>query len=170
MAVYTIVLFEQSPDIFHDFPTDYLHYIEAKSDTGIKVELLQKYLFIPLDIFKKNVHNKTSIDNKTEAWLRFFSMDEPEEILRLIAIYPEYKKMYEEVYQLCLNTEKVVNMFSEELRILDHATAEYMVDEMQDRINAQREEIDNLQSQNNNLQSQNDSLRQEIERLKAMIS
>ena len=74
MPVYTIVLFEHSPQLFHEFPDDYLHYIEAKSDTGIKVPLLQRYLFIPLDIFKKNVQNKINIDNKVEAWLRFFSV------------------------------------------------------------------------------------------------
>ena len=93
MPVYTIVLFEHSPQIFHDYPDDYLHYIEAKSDTGIEVPLLQKYLFIPLDIFKKNVQNKINIDNKVEAWLRFFSTDVPEDILLLIEAYPEYKKI-----------------------------------------------------------------------------
>ncbi len=162
MPVYTIVLFERSPQIFHEFPDKYLHYIEAKSDTGIEVPLLQKYLFIPLDIFKKNVQNKINIDNKVEAWLRFFSTDVPEDILLLIETYPEYKKMYEEVYQLCLNTEKVMGMFSEELRILDHNTAEYMVDVMQDTIDSQQDEIDALKLQN-------DSQQEEIAYLKAQL-
>ena len=169
MPVYTIVLFERSPQIFHEFPDKYLHYIEAKSDTGIEVPLLQKYLFIPLDIFKKNVQNKINIDNKVEAWLRFFSTDVPEDILLLIEAYPEYKKMYEEVYQLCLNTEKVMGMFSEELRILDHNTAEYMVDVMQDTIDSQQETIDCQQDEIDALKLQNDSQQEEIAYLKAQL-
>mgnify|MGYP000325126922 CR=1 FL=1 len=42
-----------------------------------------------------------------------------------------FKEMYEDIFQLCQNTEKVMNMYSKELAQLDHNTAEYMVDEMQ---------------------------------------
>ena len=52
-TVYTIVFFEKSPKAFHNFPQNYLHFFEQKSDTGLQMELLQKYIFIPLDIFKK---------------------------------------------------------------------------------------------------------------------
>ncbi|MCM1234545.1 MAG: hypothetical protein NC489_30965 [Ruminococcus flavefaciens] len=55
--VYTIVLFEKSPQEFQEYPEKYYHYFEHQSDTGLKMELLQKYLFIPLDIFQKNAHN-----------------------------------------------------------------------------------------------------------------
>ena len=44
--VYTIVLYEKSPSEFHAFPNDYVHYLEAVSDTGIKIDLLQKYIFV----------------------------------------------------------------------------------------------------------------------------
>ena len=40
-----------------EFPENYLHYFEQRSDTGLKLDLLQKYLFIPLDIFGQNIHN-----------------------------------------------------------------------------------------------------------------
>ena len=50
-TVYTVVLFEKSPKEFHAYKHEYLHYIEAKSNTGIELNLLQKYCFIPLDIF-----------------------------------------------------------------------------------------------------------------------
>lgn len=56
--VYTIVLFEQSTGDFHAFPNTYLHYFQHRSDTGLELELLQKFLFIPLDIFRENQHNK----------------------------------------------------------------------------------------------------------------
>ena len=50
--VYTIVLFENSPKVFQQFPQKYFHMFEQKSDTGLELNLLQKYIFIPLDIFK----------------------------------------------------------------------------------------------------------------------
>ena len=42
-----------------------------------------------------------------------------------------FKEMYEDIFHLCQNTERVMNMYSKELAQLDHNTAEYMVDEMQ---------------------------------------
>lgn len=51
--VYTIVLFENSPGRFHNYPHTCIHRFEQQSDTGIKMELLQKYIFIALDIFQK---------------------------------------------------------------------------------------------------------------------
>ena len=56
--VYTIVLFEHSPSAFRQFPDTYLHYFEQQSNTGLKMDLLQKYLFVPLDIFREIQHNK----------------------------------------------------------------------------------------------------------------
>ncbi len=48
-TVYTIVLFESSPAAFSDFPDTYIHNFKQKSDTGIEIDLLQRYIFIPLD-------------------------------------------------------------------------------------------------------------------------
>ena len=47
-GVYTIVFYENSPSAFRAFPADYLHYFEQQSDTGLKMDLLLKYIFIPL--------------------------------------------------------------------------------------------------------------------------
>lgn len=138
--VYTIILFENSPKEFKKFPETYLHYIEAKSDTGIDINLLQKYVFIPLDIYKETRHNK-NISNKVDAWLTFLCTDEPEEIIKLITAYPEFKPMYDNIYELCRNVERVMNMFSKELQILDENTVQYMMDEMQDEINELQGEL-----------------------------
>ena len=139
-SVYTIILFEKSAREFHAFPKDYIHRFHQVSDTGLKLELLQKYLFIPLDIYRENQHNK-DIKDKLDGWLRLFAMDEPEEIIRLIEAWPEFKKIYEEAYTICQNVEEVMRMFSEELRILDRNTVQYMVDEMQETIDAQKEQL-----------------------------
>ena len=135
-TVYTIVFYEKSPEEFHSFQEDYIHYFQQKSDTGLELDLLQKYVMIPLDIFKITHQNKP-IENKLQAWLRFLSTDVPEEVLALIRLYPEFKVLYEEIYTLCQNTEKVMEMFSKELLKLDRNTVQYMIDDMQDTIDAQ---------------------------------
>ena len=51
--VYTIVFFEKSPKTFHKFPQNYLHFFEQKSNTGLQMELLQKYILFLLTSLKK---------------------------------------------------------------------------------------------------------------------
>lgn len=159
--VYTIILFEESTGDFHDFPNTYLHYFEQKSNTGLQLELLQKFLLIPLDIFRENQQNKI-ITNKLDAWLLFFSSDNPNDIIRLISEYPEFQAMYEQAYQICRNVGKIMGIFSEELRILDRNTVQLMIDEMQDTINSQKNTID---SQKDTI----DSLRTELLELKQLV-
>ena len=104
------------------------------------MNLLQKYAFIPLDLFRSNVQNK-DIRNKMDAWLAFLSMDDPDMIIRLSTEYPEFKAMYQQVYEICRNVEALMGIFSEELRIMDRNTVKYMVDQMQEEIDSQRQEI-----------------------------
>ena len=138
---YTIVLFEKSPREFQDYPEKFYHFFEQKSDTGLQMEFLQKYLFIPLDIFQKSQQNR-NIRKKRDAWLTLFSSDDPETIIRLIERYPEFYKIYEEGYEICRNVERVMEMFSKELYELDRNTVQYMIDEMQDTIDAQQKKLD----------------------------
>ena len=144
-SVYTIVFFETSTKEFHQFPQNYIHKFRQMSDSGLNLELLQKYVFIPLDIFRERHHNN-KIQNKTEAWLTFFSADEPDVIIQLITAYPEFKKMYEEIYVMCRNVEKVMEMFSKELLELDKNTVQYMIDEMQETIDSQQNQLIEKQS------------------------
>ena len=138
--VYTVVLFEKSPKEFHKYPEKYCHFFEQMSDTGLKLELLQNYVLIPLDIFVKYQHNRNVIERQ-DAWLTLLVCDEPEKIIALIEKYPEFRQIYEEGYEICRNTERVMEMFSKELYELDRNTVQYMMDEQQERIDAQREEI-----------------------------
>lgn len=92
------------------------------------MELLQKYVFIPLDIFRR-VHQYKPIETEIEAWLTFLSSDAVEDIIELIEIYPEFRPLYETLYSMCENIEGVMSMFSEELYQLDKNTVEFMVDE-----------------------------------------
>lgn len=139
--VYTIVLYEKSTPEFLQFPEVYLHNSQQRTDTGLKLNLLQKYTFIPLDIFHTVLHNK-GIRNKLEAWLAFLSTDEPAVIAELIGTYPQFKKYYEEIYEQCRNIGEVMRMFSKELQELDRNTVQYMMDEMQETIDQQRNRLD----------------------------
>ena len=42
---------------------------------------------------------------------------------------------------MCLNTERMINMFSKELQILDRNTVKYMIDELQDELNEAKDTI-----------------------------
>ena len=171
-SVYTIVFFETSIKEFHEYPQNYIHKFKQQSDTGLELELLQKYVFIPLDIFRGIYHNDGKSNgkngggncwNRTEAWLTFLSTDEPEIIIELIRQYPEFKEMYEEIYVMCQNVEKVMEMFSKELIQLDRNTVQYMIDKMQDTIDVQKEELEAKQETI-------DTQKGELEQQKATIS
>ncbi|MGN0203678.1 MAG: PD-(D/E)XK nuclease family transposase, partial [Coprococcus sp.] len=144
--VYTIVFFEKSTQEFHACPDVYIHRAKQRTDTGLDVDFLQEFVLIPLDIFKKSHHNR-GISDKLEAWLTFLSMDDPESIVRLISTYPEFKELYEDIYTLCLDIERVMGMYSKELLELDLGTIDYMIDEMQNTIDAQKDQIDSQKQQ-----------------------
>ncbi len=136
--VYLIVIYEKSPKEFKNFPEVYYHHAKQKFDSGLELDLLQEYVMIPLDIYHKRMDNNP-IETSLEAWLTFLSDDRPEKIIELITKYPRFKAMYETLYQMCVNVEKVMNLFfSEELRILDRNTVQYMMDEQQKEIDEQK--------------------------------
>lgn len=141
--VYTIVLFERSPVEFQKYPSVYHHLIEQKSNTGIEIEMPQKFVFLSLDIFKKKQQNENNtIHNKLEAWMTFFCRDEPEMIIKLIEQYPDFKEMYEDVYELCRNMEGIMQIFSKELLEMDRNTVKLMIDEMQEELQKQGQAIE----------------------------
>ena len=98
-------------------------------------------------------------------------------IVKLIREYPQFKKYYEEIYQLCRNTEKVMGMFSKELQELDRNTVQYMIDEMQDVIDAQKEDLNRRQNvidaQKESLNRQKsliDTQKSELEKQRDLVS
>ena len=103
--VYTIVFLEKSGGAFKEYPAKYLHYFEQKSDTGMTLELLQKYIFVPIDIFLKKKDN-IDISNRLNAWLLFLGSDDPGDIIRLIEASPEFKAMYQQIYEMCESVER----------------------------------------------------------------
>ena len=150
--VYTIVIFEKSPMEIRMLENRYIHKSFWGFDTGLKMNLLQNFIFIALDIFRKNMENKT-VENELDAWLMFFASEEPERIIELIESYPDFREIYEDIYEICLNMEKVMGMYSKELQELDRNTVQYMIDEMQETIDAQKQAL-NEQSETIKSQAQ----------------
>ena len=139
--VYLIVIYENSPKEFKELPDIYYHHSRQVFDSGLKLNLLQEFIMIPLDIFHRKMHNK-AIETPLEAWLTFLSEENPERIVELITKYPEFKAMYETLYDMCQNTERVMGMFfSEELRQLDRNTVKYMIEEQQKEIDQLAEQM-----------------------------
>ena len=146
----------------------YVHRFMQKSDTGVNINLLQEYLFVPLDIFKmiqQNEDGSIKIENRLEAWFAFFSMDDPDAIIEIIEKYPDFKEMYEQVYDICRNIEEVMQMFSKELLELDRNTVKLMIDDMQKEL---EEKDRQLNQQNRQLNQQNKQLIQKNEELSDM--
>ena len=164
--VYTIVLFEKSSAVFHKFSDEiYIHHFEQKSDTGMEMDLLQEYTFICLDIFNSVIHNEgREIENRLEEWLVFLSQDDPNMIIKLLNRDPVFQRIYEEVYTICLNTERMMNMFSKELEILDRNTVKLMVDEM---IEEHAQQMAEIAEERKQLKADAEKIKADAEKTKA---
>ena len=114
----------------------------------------------------------------------FLSSDEPDKIMCLCDTYPEFKPLYNHIYEICLNTEDVMGFFSEELAIMDRNTVDYMIEEAKaelektkaerDLVQAERdqEQADNIKLQQQVIQFQNDleEMRRELQKLKRELT
>ena len=183
--VYTIVFFEKSPKAFHEKEQqlNFLHHAECKSDTGVKVNLLQNFYFVPLDIFRSVYENKT-VDTELAAWLMFLATDQPADICSLIEAYPYFKDLYRDVFELASDIEGVMKVFSKELQELDEGTTQYMIDELADENEELRHKVSELEGSYTELEGsytelegsyteledENTNLKSEIQRLQALLA
>ncbi len=166
--VYTIVFFEKSTSEFHKYPNKYIHKFQQKSNTGLKLNLLQNFIFVALDIYKENHQNK-AIKKRLDGWLTFLSSDNPEDIIALIEKYPNFKSMYAQIYEICQNIEKVMEMFSKELYELDRNTVQYMIDELQEENRRWKEENKRWKEKGRYWSEENKRQLEENQHLKAEI-
>ena len=124
--------------------------------------MILPYIFINLDIYFK-IHQNNTIENEMDAWLMFLGTDDPNQILQLLDQYPWFEDLYRDLYTACRNTERVMGMFSEELKILDRNTVQYMIDEMEEQIKEQKHQLKEkdiqLESQQAQLKNQQTQLK-----------
>ena len=207
--VHTIILFEDSnKSLISDIDKAlYFHVGKTKFNTGIKIELLQDFVLVSLDTFKKyrysdikegrteitdydydrTQYNDELVSEKMKRdrlkFLSLFVAETPQEIDRLIEIFPDLESVRRDINEYLERPGEVLSMFSEALRILDRNTAELMVDRMKDEIvdlkeqkdeltghiNELQEQKAELMNQNDSLQGQNSELKNEVEQLKQQL-
>lgn len=175
--VYTVVIMEKSSQEFKKFPEHYIHRGKWEFDTGLKVDLLQEFIFVSLDIFL-NIKDNENIETLDElgAWLYFLGSDKPADIQRVISSHPKFEQMYEEIRYFRYHPEEAIQMFSEALRILDENTVKYMIEEMQQEINEKSQELEEkgkeLEEKDKELEEKGKELKEkdrEIARLKRLM-
>lgn len=149
-SVYLIIFMETSPALFHT-TKQYIHQKCTEFDTGIKLNLLDNITFISLDTFRDEVHN---INTKRDAWLKFLTEDDPDEIVNFVNQYPEFLPCYKDLIAFRQNPKELINMFSDALKELDKNTERYMVEELNKRVKELNEELSNATSINDALSNE----------------
>ena len=183
--VYTIVLMEDSSKELKAVPDFYIHRGRCEFDTGLKMELLEEFYFISLDVFLRIMDNRgrEAKVSELEAWLYFIGSDKVEHIQKVIKSYPWFAKMYEEIGEFRRHPEEAIRMFSDALKILDENTVQYMIDEMKQEIdekdamldekNAMLNEKDTMLDKKDAMLEEKDTMLEEkdgtIEELKKMV-
>ena len=146
------MLAEHTTCWFHEMPHAYVHHGKTVFDTGLKMELLQEYFFIALDVFRKFPYPKDR--SEQTAWLSLLVTEDLGEAEKLIREYPWLQEIYEEIAMLRRKPEEVLGMFSEALKILDQNTIKYMIEmqqkELEEKV-AQLKEKDTIISQRDTL-------------------
>ena len=104
-------------------------------DTGLKMNSLQNFIYISLDIFRGMKHNNLT---ELEAWLYFLSSDSPADILRIVKRYPFFQELYQDIVNFRFQPKELISMYSEALRIMDQNTVKYMIDELKAELSAQK--------------------------------
>ena len=167
--VYTIVIMENSTAEFRKFPEQYIHRARQTFDTGLEMDLLQEYIFIPLDVFRNIIHNN-GIRNELEAWLAFLAFDDPETIWTIRNAYPQFDDMYQDMADFRKNIGEVLHMFSKQLEIMDRNDVEYMIDELQAEVEKQKKEKEQLrieaEVEKKRLEAENRKLMEELEKIR----
>ena len=130
-TVYTIVIYEKSPDAYlTDALSDiYLHHGRTVFDTGIELKLLQEFYVVALDVFCESKYAKDI--NELNAWLSLLTAQSVDDLAALVSDYPWMEAICKDMSEYMYDPEEVITMFSEALRMLDENTVHYMIDELQ---------------------------------------
>ena len=138
--VFVIVLMDNSPKEFAQYPNTFLHRSHFSFDSELEMENLLNFIFVPLDIFRKMSHNEIG---ELEAWLYFLGSDNPFHIEQVIRKFPFFKELYQEIIDFRYHPKELIGMFSKALEIMDRNTVDLMIDDMKkelDEINKQLRE------------------------------
>ena len=80
-----------------------------------------------------------------------------------------FRPMYEQIYNMCLNMENVMGLFSKELKQLDDNTVAYMIDELQELLDKEKEHAEQAEARANKAEQEALVLKEELQRLRAQL-
>lgn len=166
--VYTVVLLEKSSEDFRTVPEAWIHKSRQKSDTGIELELLQEYVFIALDMFRKVSDNKRT-GSELEAWMQMLSSGNPAVHAQIADKSLIFKGIYDEIEAFRQDIGGVLNMFSDALRILDRNTVQLMIDEMKEELEGTKEELEGTREELEGAKEELEGTREELEEAKGKV-
>ena len=87
-------------------------------------------------------------------------------ILELCRDNPDFRRIYKEFYQICRNGERMMEMFSKELAILDRNTVKLMIDEMEEEVVEAKRKADEAESRAKQAEHREKQAREEVDNLK----
>lgn len=166
--VYTVVLLEKSSEDFRTVPEAWIHKSRQKSDTGIELELLQEYVFIALDMFRKVSDNKRT-GSELEAWMQMLSSGNPAVHAQIADKSLIFKGIYDEIEAFRQDIGGVLNMFSDALRILDRNTVQLMIDEMKEELEGTKEELEGTREELEGAKEELEGTKEELEEAKGKV-
>lgn len=140
--VYTIVIYEKTEAIFHKLPDHYIHRGKVVFDTGLKLELLQEYYLVALDVFRNISYDNNEDKSELTGWLSFLITESLEDAEKLMGKYPWLQEIYREIASYREKPEETLMMFSQMLREMDRNTMQYMIDEQKKEIEEKDKKIE----------------------------
>ena len=132
-------------------------------------------MFIPLDVYRKKIHNK-AIETELEAWLGFLAFDDLERIWEISRYDLVFGEMYHELSEFRRKPKEVLGMFSEAMLQLDRNDAKYYAETLRKKAEALEAELEanraELQSRDIAMKLKDDKiaeLQKRIERLEGRL-
>ena len=93
-------------------------------------------------------------NNQVTAWLSLLATRNVDDLTEILDVYPWLEAIYQDMASYLHKPEEVLTMFSDALKILDHNTVQYMIDEMQNTIDDQKAQLSDAHSQLTDMHSQ----------------
>ena len=124
-----------------------LYYIISKKyRTNIRFVLCRWLPLISLNVFSENKYPMDK-NNRVTTWLSLLATRNVDDLTEILAVYPWLEAIYQDMASYLHKPEEVLTMFSDALKILDHNTVQYMIDEMQNTIDDQKAQLNDAHSQ-----------------------
>ena len=106
---------------------------------------------------------------KVTAWLSLLATRNVDDLTEILTVYPWLETIYQDMASYLHKPGVVLTMFPDALKILDHNTVQYMIDEMQNTIDDQKAQLSDAHSQLTDMHSQLADKDSQIAALKAQL-